>query len=97
MCKVMWMIFIFVEHACSVVDPSCMCGERQSSQFGEVFVSRVVDGDEVEINEFPWAALLAIQTSGGDVERCGGSLINDRFVCVGRLCHDNMVCTAGLL
>ena len=78
MCKVLCMIFLFVEHACSVVDPSCMCGERQ---FGEVFVSRVVDGDEVEVNEFPWAALLAIQTSGGDVERCGGSLINDRYVC----------------
>ena len=78
MCPVLCMIFLFVEHAWSVVDRSCMCGERQA---GEVFVSRVVGGDEVGVNEFPWAALLAIETSGGEVERCGGSLINDRFLC----------------
>ena len=38
-------------------------------------------GEFAEVNEFPWAALLNISSSeNGETNRCGGSLISDRFL-----------------
>ena len=64
----------------AATDRSCRCGERQLSQFGELFSTRVVGGMEAEVNEFPWAALLSIKARDTKPRRCGGSLINDRYV-----------------
>ena len=59
-------------------DPTCTCGQRKYSKFGQFFGTRVVGGEEAEINEFPWAALLSIRNKGKKPVRCGGSLVNDR-------------------
>jgi len=61
----------------------CNCGNRKESPF----VTRVVGGVEAEINEFPWAALLSIK-KGLTIQRCGGTLINDRFVLTAAHCVD---------
>ena len=52
----------------------CKCGVRNESPF----VERVIGGVEAGVGEFPWAALLEIKEYGIVVDRCGGSLINDR-------------------
>eukprot|EP00092_Neocalanus_flemingeri_P107358 GFUD01137800.1.p1 GENE.GFUD01137800.1~~GFUD01137800.1.p1 ORF type:complete len:395 (-),score=97.10 GFUD01137800.1:165-1349(-) len=70
----------------AAVDPSCRCGERQFSNFEQLFSTRVIGGEEAGVNEFPWAALLSIQARGKVPERCGGSLINDRFVVTAAHC-----------
>ena len=40
-----------------------------------------IGGEEADVNEFPWAALLELRSSETNREsRCGGSLISDRHV-----------------
>ena len=40
-----------------------------------------VGGEEAEVSEFPWAALLVLRSSETNLtSRCGGSLISDRHV-----------------
>ena len=40
-----------------------------------------VGGEEAEVSEFPWAALLLLRSSETNLtSRCGGSLISDRHV-----------------
>ena len=56
----------------------CGCGERNIDREIEL---KVIKGEEADVNEFPWAALLKIRNvtdvrSGYAV--CGGTLINDR-------------------
>ena len=41
-------------------------------------MTRVVDGEEADIHEFPWAALILI-TKAGETSRCGGTLVSDRW------------------
>ena len=62
----------------AATDSTCRCGQRKYSTFGQFFGTRVVGGEEAEINEFPWAALLSIHSKGKKPVRCGGSLVNDR-------------------
>ena len=62
----------------AATDSSCRCGQRKYSSFQQFFGTRVVGGEEAEVNEFPWAALLSIQSKGKKPVRCGGSLVNDR-------------------
>ena len=62
----------------TATDTTCRCGQRKLSTFAQIFGTRVVGGEEAEVNEFPWAALLYIHGSGKKAVRCGGSLINDR-------------------
>ena len=61
-----------------VTDSSCRCGQRQGSRFNDIFGTRVIGGEEADVNEFPWAALLSIQGKGSKPKQCGGSLVNDR-------------------
>ena len=53
---------------------TCVCGERGASSKLDL---KIAGGQEADVSEFPWAALLLI-TDGGKPRRCGGSLINDR-------------------
>ena len=77
------LIFLFLFsylRAFSVGD--CFCGESQSSRLqvcDSNFETRIAGGEEADVNEFPWAALLEIK-AGGTPLRCGGTLINDRLV-----------------
>ena len=63
---------------CGQLD-NCQCGERQDRR--TYFDLKVVRGEEAEVNEFPWAALLKIMNTsqpGVQYARCGGTLVNDR-------------------
>jgi len=61
---------------------TCVCGERGASSKLDL---KIAGGQEADVSEFPWAALLLI-TDGGKPRRCGGSLINDRFVLTAAHC-----------
>jgi len=68
----------------------CVCGVSESSGLdfcdNEVEISNRISGGKVaEVNEFPWAALLEIK-AGGNPLRCGGTLVNDRFVLTAAHC-----------
>ena len=46
-----------------------------------------IGGEETEVNEFPWAALLLLRSSETNrTSRCGGSLISDRHVLTAAHC-----------
>ena len=46
-----------------------------------------IGGQEAEVNEFPWAALLLLRSSETNrTSRCGGSLISDRHVLTAAHC-----------
>uniref|UniRef100_A0AAG5CQ92 CLIP domain-containing serine protease n=1 Tax=Anopheles atroparvus TaxID=41427 RepID=A0AAG5CQ92_ANOAO len=48
---------------------------------------RIVGGNDTAIDEFPWYALLQYQTKKGTLEfKCGGSLINARYVLTAAHC-----------
>ena len=76
------LLLFFSHRACSEAD--CLCGVSHSSGLSscdKIFEVRIAGGEEAEINEFPWAALLEIRIKGVNIDRplrCGGTLINDR-------------------
>jgi len=47
---------------------------------------KIIGGEVADENEFPWAALLLIDHS----ERCGGSLINDRYILTAAHCFEQV-------
>lgn len=59
---------------------SCRCGRRGT-------VLRIVGGQEANLHEWPWMALLVLPGGG----LCGGTLINDRFVLTAAHCIDGTV------
>ena len=56
------------------------CGKRKNG--GYMLGDRIIGGQDAKQNEFPWAALLTINGR----ERCGGNLLNDRFVLTSAHC-----------
>ncbi|XP_045138298.1 trypsin alpha-3-like [Portunus trituberculatus] len=55
-------------------DTSCRCGQKAPS--------RIVGGQQTEVNEWPWMAALLYYNQ----QFCGGSLINDRYVLTAAHC-----------
>lgn len=47
---------------------------------------RITSGKRTSIGEFPWMALIAYDTEEGIDFKCGGSLINDRYVLTAAHC-----------
>eukprot|EP00092_Neocalanus_flemingeri_P025855 GFUD01028022.1.p1 GENE.GFUD01028022.1~~GFUD01028022.1.p1 ORF type:complete len:397 (+),score=85.51 GFUD01028022.1:124-1314(+) len=69
----------------------CLCGVSHSSRLdicqSKKFQVRITGGEEAEINEFPWAALLEIKVDGANKPfRCGGTLVNDKYVLTAAHC-----------
>jgi len=67
----------------------CECGVRGDGRQRCRRSGRVAGGDEAAVGQFPWMALLVIRKTGEKTRRCGGSLINDRFVLTSAHCVQN--------
>ena len=53
---------------------------------------RVVGGGRARAGDFPWTALIVYQEDGEEGnKRCGGTLINDRYVLTSAACVDHAV------
>ena len=86
-------LVVIVKIVTAAVDyQDCRCGQKKEENLIGVtsikqqcetskrlitFQTRVIGGQETEVNEFPWAALLFIKRGRNDFI-CGGTLINDR-------------------
>ena len=78
------LLLVFSHNFIAYAQADCLCGESHSSGLSvcdSTFEKRITGGEEAEVNEFPWAALLEIKAGGANNNRplrCGGTLINDR-------------------
>lgn len=58
---------------------------------GPINSDRIIGGNKTGLFEFPWMALLAYRTEGPNPEfRCGGSIINQRYVLTAAHCVTNL-------
>ena len=64
--------------------PTCQCGLVQRT-------SRIVGGQQTEVNEYPWQAALVSSSSRRLF--CGGSLVNSGWVLTAAHCTDCNQCT----
>uniref|UniRef100_A0A2C9GVA1 CLIP domain-containing serine protease n=1 Tax=Anopheles dirus TaxID=7168 RepID=A0A2C9GVA1_9DIPT len=59
----------------------------QPPQCGIHLADRIYGGQETDLNEFPWTALIQYQKPGGTFDfNCGGSLINSRYIVTAAHC-----------
>ncbi|XP_046401602.1 uncharacterized protein LOC124167662 [Ischnura elegans] len=57
-----------------------------SSKCGAEVTYRIFGGEEAQIGEYPWLALLEYRTKEGIKPLCGGSLLNDLYVLTAAHC-----------
>jgi len=60
---------------------NCRCGQEVIR-----ITPFLIGGQVATPNEFPWAAHVRIKTKQGSVLKCGGTLVNDRFVVTAAHC-----------
>ncbi|XP_023936330.2 phenoloxidase-activating factor 3 [Bicyclus anynana] len=53
---------------------------------GDSDVARIVNGKEAKLYELPWMVLIAYNTRAGTDFRCGGSIINSRYILTAAHC-----------
>lgn len=53
------------------------------------YSDRIVGGNETDLDEFPWTALIRYRRSNGDLTfNCGGSIINSRYIITAAHCFN---------
>ncbi|CAG9860336.1 unnamed protein product [Phyllotreta striolata] len=52
----------------------------------DIISGRIRNGLEAELNEFPWMALLGYKSDKGTLYRCGGTILNDRYILTAAHC-----------
>ncbi|XP_064211535.1 serine protease grass isoform X1 [Tribolium castaneum] len=61
---------------------------RKCGQFDSL--DKIVNGNKTGIFEFPWMALLSYQTRNGPQFKCGGTIINPRYILTAAHCVTNL-------
>ena len=56
---------------------------------------RVIGGQNTQINEYPWMALLRHKGQHSSGHLCGGTMINSRWILTATHCLDDDVITKG--
>ena len=62
---------------------SFQCGKKRLKKFS---ATQIIGGDDTNLQEFPFAALLVFKSNGKSFYLCGGSLINRRYVLTAAHC-----------
>ena len=76
--KILLVLTVTLLETTSQFGGECECGVRRSGGASQCSRSgRVAGGDEANVGEFPWMALLVIRSTGKNTKRCGG---NSRFL-----------------
>lgn len=58
---------------------------------GPVYTQKIIGGNKTGVFEYPWMVLLGYDTGSGNPEpRCGGTLINKRYVLTAAHCVTNL-------
>ena len=63
--------------------PTVQCGLKKTVL--------VIGGENTEINEYPWMALLRYKDQPSSGFFCGGTLINSRWILTAQHCVEGMV------
>lgn len=53
---------------------------------GNIAEDRISHGNKTDINQFPWMAILQYESADGLQQRCGGTLINSRYILTAAHC-----------
>ncbi|XP_044263813.1 melanization protease 1-like isoform X2 [Tribolium madens] len=61
---------------------------RNCGQFNSL--DKIVNGNKTDLLEFPWMALLSYQTRYGPQFKCGGTIINSRYILTAAHCVTNL-------
>ena len=70
-----------------------ICSSYSAAECGVKKTVRVVGGQNTEINEYPWMALMRLKHQSQAGFFCGGTLINSRWVLTAQHCIFNGVDT----
>ena len=87
MFNLVFVLALVLVSAGSVGGGQCQCAPA-GGLCGVSRERRVVGGARARLQDLPWTALVVYKTGTGRTRRCGGTLINDRYVLTSAACVD---------